>query len=90
LKIQLAFDHIFSVSLLKDSSQFTGNGKTECVWGIRVLRRNLHKSVDYVCDSRKERIGFLRTPDGKRDTSILENESQRRPQCGGGIGEEHC
>src|SRR5204863_143651 len=50
-KIQLAFDHIFSVSLLQDSSQLTRNGKTECIRRIGILRVASKKPVDYVCDS---------------------------------------
>src|SRR5262249_20250992 len=75
LKIQLAFDHIFSASLFQDSSQLTGIGKTECFRRIRTLWRHVHRSVYRVCNSRKEGISFLWTPDDKGDVSILDNHS---------------
>src|SRR6266540_181025 len=88
LKFQLAFAHIFSVSVFQDSSQFTRSGKTECIWRIGILWRNLRKLVYHVCDSRKERISFLWTPDDKRDISILANHSQRIPHRSDGIDEK--
>src|SRR6266542_3396531 len=90
LKFQLAFAHIFSVSVFQDSSQFTRSGRTECIWRIGILWRHLRKLVYHVCDSRKERISFLWTPDDKRDISILANHSQRIPHRSDGIDEKHC
>src|SRR5215468_6023183 len=75
LKIQLAFNHIFSASLFQDSSQLTGICKTERFRRIRTLWRHVHKSVYRVCNSRKERISFLWTPDDKGDAPILDNHS---------------
>src|SRR5881409_1602513 len=65
--------------------------RSTALWSLKIRIRifRLHKAVERVVNDREERISFLRTPDGERDTAIVTNHSQRLPHFPNGIDKKH-